>query len=180
MLSQSFENCEIILRASGLVVFSSSAAEGRDLGVALIPFFCSKALKSSFLPASRLALPPDPAEVADSLTGESAVFFIGEWELALLPPAKASPGSFQPSSFLLDLNKRKFALSEILQQTFPNASYNYMNAHDMIWRLLCSCLANSHTYQLSLSPPSPQSPFSGPPSLHDFQGPQLQSLGLCL
>lgn len=78
----------------------------------MLPFFCSKALKSSFLPASRLALPLDPAEAADSLTGDSAVFFTGEWELGLLPPAKASPGSFQPSSFLLDLNKRKFALSE--------------------------------------------------------------------
>lgn len=103
MVSYSLENCAIILRASGLVVLSSSAAEGRDLGVALLPFFCSKALKSLFLPASRLALPLDPAETADSLMEKSAVFFIGEWELDLLPPAKASPGSFQPSSFLLDL-----------------------------------------------------------------------------
>lgn len=78
----------------------------------MLPFFCSKALNSSFLPASRLALPLDPAEADDSLTGESAGFFPGEWELGLLPPAKVSPGSFQPSSFLLDLNKKKFALSE--------------------------------------------------------------------
>lgn len=80
----------MILRASGLVVFSSSAAEGRDFGVVLLPFFWSKALKSSFLPMSRLALLPDPeavveaaaaavaAAVADSLMGESAVLFPGE------------------------------------------------------------------------------------------------------
>lgn len=103
------------------MVFSSSAAEGRDLGVALLPFFCSKALKSSFLPASRLALLPDPVVAVDSLIGDSAVFFIGEWEL-VLPPTKASPGSFQPSSFLLDLDKRKFGLSEFMQQTFTSAS----------------------------------------------------------
>ena len=162
------------------MVFSSSAAEGRDLGVALLPFFCSKALKSSFLPASRLALPLDPAEAANSLMGDSAVFLIGEWEVGLLPPAKASPGSFQPSSFLLDLNERKFALSEFVRQTFPNASYNFTNASDTIWELLCNSLVSSRTYQLSLSPLSPQSPLSGPLSLHSFQCPQLESLGLCL
>lgn len=100
------------------MVFSSSAAEGRDLGVALLPFFCSKALKSSFLPASRLAPPLDPAGAADSLVGDSAVFLIGEWELGLLLLAKASPGSFQPSSFLLDLNERKFAWNESVWQAF--------------------------------------------------------------
>lgn len=100
------------------MVFSSSAAEGRDLGVALLPFFCSKALKSSFLPASRLALPLDPAEAANSLTGDSGGFLTGEWELGLLLPAKVSPGSFQPSSFLLDLNKRKCAFSEFMCKHF--------------------------------------------------------------
>lgn len=109
--SQSFENCVMILRARGLVVFSSSAAEARVLGVALLPFFWSKALKSSFLPASRQALPLGPVAAADSLVGESAVFFTGECELALLP-VKPSPVSFQPSSFLLDLNEKKTGLSE--------------------------------------------------------------------
>lgn len=93
------------------MVLSSSAAEGRVLGVALLPFFCSKALKSSFLPASRQALLLGPAAAADSLVGESAVLFTGEWELGLLP-VKPSPGSFQPNSFLLDLNERKIGLSE--------------------------------------------------------------------
>lgn len=92
----------MILRARGLVDFSSSAAEGRVLGVALLPFFWSKALKSSFLPASRQALPLGPGAAADSPVGDSAVFFTGEWELGLLP-VKPSPVSFQPSSFLLDL-----------------------------------------------------------------------------
>lgn len=91
------------------MVFSSSAAEGRVLGVALLPFFWSKALKSSFLPASRQALPLGPGAAADSPVGESAVFFTGEWELGLLP-VKPSPVSFQPSSFLLDLNERKIHL----------------------------------------------------------------------
>lgn len=96
----------MILRARGFVVLSSSAAEGRVLGVALFPFFWSKALKSSFLPASRQALPLGPVAAADSVVGESPVFFTGEWELGLLP-GKPSPGSFQPRSFLLDLNERE-------------------------------------------------------------------------
>lgn len=91
--------------------FSSSAADGRVLGVALLPFFWSKALKSSFLPASRQALPLGPGAAADSPVGDSAVFFTGEWELGLLP-VKPSPVSFQPSSFLLDLNERKIHLRE--------------------------------------------------------------------
>lgn len=111
----------MILRAKGFVVLSSSAAEGRVLGVALLPFFWSKALKSSFLPASRQALALGPVAAADSVVGESAVFFTGEWELGLLP-GKPSPGSFQPRSFLLDLKEGKTGLSEVREFREQTAS----------------------------------------------------------
>lgn len=96
-LSSSGANSVITLRAKGFVVLSSSAADGRVPGLALLPFFCSRALKSSFLLEDFPVLPP---VAGDSLVGDPEVF-TGEWELGRL--LKVSPGSFLPKTFLFDL-----------------------------------------------------------------------------
>lgn len=85
------------LRASGFVVLSSSAADGRVPALVLLLFFWSRALKSSFLLED---FPVLTTAAGDSLVGEPDVF-TGEWELGRLP--KVSPGSFRPRTFLLDL-----------------------------------------------------------------------------
>lgn len=89
------------LRASGFVVLSSSAADGRVPGLVLLLFFWSRALKSSFLLED---FPLLPAAAGDSPVGEPEVF-TGEWELCRLP--KVSPGSFRPKTFLFDLGTRE-------------------------------------------------------------------------
>lgn len=94
------------LRASGFVVLSSSAADGRVPGLALLLFFWSRALKSSFLLED---FPVPPAAAGDSLVGEPEVF-TGEWELGRLP--KVSPGSFRPKTFLFDLGTKEMAVGE--------------------------------------------------------------------
>ena len=89
------------LRASGFVVLSSSAADGRVPGLVLLLFFWSRALKSSFLLED---FPVLPAAAGDSLVGEPEVF-TGESELGRLP--KGSPGSFRPKTFLFDLGTKE-------------------------------------------------------------------------
>lgn len=67
----------------------------------MLPFFWSRALKSSFLLED---FPVLPAAAGDSPVGEPDVF-TGEWELGRLP--KVSPGSFRPKTFLFDLGTRE-------------------------------------------------------------------------
>lgn len=99
--SSSGANSVMTLRASGFVVLSSSAADGRVPGLVLLLFFCSRALKSSFLLEDFPLLPA--AAARDSPVGEPEVF-TGEWEVGRL--LKVSPGSFRPRTFLLDLGTK--------------------------------------------------------------------------
>lgn len=64
----------------------------------MLPFFWSRALKSSFLLDD---FPVPPAAAGHSLAGEPEVF-TGEWALGRL--LKVSPGSFRPRTFLFDLS----------------------------------------------------------------------------
>lgn len=99
-LSSSGANSVMTLRASGFVVLSSSAADGRVPGLVLLLFFWSRALKSSFLLED---FPLLPAAARDSPVGEPEVF-TGEWEVGRL--LKVSPGSFRPKTFLFDLGTK--------------------------------------------------------------------------
>lgn len=99
-LSSSGANSVMTLRASGFVVLSSSAADGRVPGLVLLLFFWSRALKSSFLLED---FPLLPAAAGDSPVGEPEVF-TGEWEVGRL--LKVSPGSFRPKTFLFDLGTK--------------------------------------------------------------------------
>lgn len=101
------------LRASGFVVLSSSAADGRVPALVLLLFFWSRALKSSFLLED---LPVPTTAAGDSLVGEPDVF-TGEWELGRLP--KVSPGSFRPRTFLLDLSDKEHRGGSSPRQELP-------------------------------------------------------------
>lgn len=96
-------NSVMTLRARGLVVLRSSAAEVRIPDTPLLPFFWRRALKSSFLLEARVlpvggqSLPRGPLE--------------GAWEFCRLP--KASVGSFQPSNFRLDLQRQQTPESDL-------------------------------------------------------------------
>lgn len=93
------------LRASGFVVLSSSAADGRVPALVLLLFFWSRALKSSFLLEDFPVLPgaATATDAGDSPVGEPEVV-TGVWELGRL--AKVSPGSFRPRTFLFDLGTK--------------------------------------------------------------------------
>lgn len=101
------------LRASGFVVLSSSAADGREPLLVLLLFFWSRALKSSFLLED---FPVLTAAAGHSLVGEPDVF-TGEWELGRL--LKLSPGSFRPRTFLLDLNTKEMCGGSSPRQELP-------------------------------------------------------------
>lgn len=98
--SSSGANSVMTLRASGFVVLSSSAADGRVPGLVLLLFFCNRALKSSFLLED---FPLLPAAARDSPDAEPEVF-TGEWEVGRL--LKVSPGSFRPKTLLFDLGTK--------------------------------------------------------------------------
>jgi len=108
------EENSVTRRASGLVLFSSSMAETRAPPPdALLPFFCSSAMKVSLRELdlwpepkvmermSALAevppVPPAVAEAAACLTGETRF-----WRLP-----NESVGSFLPRTFLLDLEEEE-------------------------------------------------------------------------